>query len=151
MCRSVSHLRSQLLDGPGQMGARTVCIPTQFGNRRFVRIIRGHSPVSSSGDGLTRRNLLRSKVVRWSRWPERGGRARRGTFAPSRHSARGADVMADNVLKRGHPDRSRINMNEDHEVKYWTKHLAITRGELQRLVDKVGNSASAVRKELGAG
>jgi hypothetical protein len=59
--------------------------------------------------------------------------------------------MADNILKRGHPDRSRINMNEDHEVKYWTKHLAITRGELQRLVDKVGNSASAVRKELGAG
>jgi hypothetical protein len=58
-------------------------------------------------------------------------------------------MMADNVLKRGQPDRSRINMSESYEVRYWTKHLGITRDELQRLVDKVGNSASAVRKELG--
>jgi hypothetical protein len=57
--------------------------------------------------------------------------------------------MADNVLKRGQPDRSRINMSESYEVRYWTKHLGITRDELQRLVDKVGSSASAVRKELG--
>ena len=58
--------------------------------------------------------------------------------------------MTDDLLNRGQPDRSRINMNEDHEVKYWTRHLNVTREELQRLVDKVGNSASAVRKEFGA-
>jgi hypothetical protein len=57
--------------------------------------------------------------------------------------------MADNLLKRGQPDRRLINMDEDHEVKYWTKHLAVSREELQRAVDKVGNSAAAVRKELG--
>jgi len=34
-------------------------------------------------------------------------------------------------------------------VKYWTKHLGVTQDELQRAVDKVGNSAAAVRKELG--
>jgi hypothetical protein len=58
--------------------------------------------------------------------------------------------MADNTTKRGQPDRSKINMNEDYEVKYWAKELGVTRDELQRLVDKVGNSAAAVRKELSA-
>jgi hypothetical protein len=61
------------------------------------------------------------------------------------------DAMSDDVLKRGQPDRSHINMHEDYEVKYWSKHLGVTREELQRLVDKVGNGASAVRKELGHG
>jgi hypothetical protein len=57
--------------------------------------------------------------------------------------------MADNKLNRGEPDRSKINMNEDYEVRYWTKHLGISREELKRAVDKVGDSAAAVRKELG--
>lgn len=57
--------------------------------------------------------------------------------------------MSDNLLNRGQPDRSLINMNEEHEVKYWTKHLSVSREELQRAVDKVGNAAAAVRKELG--
>jgi len=57
--------------------------------------------------------------------------------------------MSDDVLKRGQPDRSHINMHEDYEVKYWCKHLGVTREELQQLVDKVGNAARAVRKQLG--
>lgn len=55
----------------------------------------------------------------------------------------------DNLTKRNQPDRSKINMHEDHEVKYWTKALGVSRDELQKAVDKVGNSAAAVRKELG--
>lgn len=47
------------------------------------------------------------------------------------------------------PLRNRIAMAEELEVKYWTKHLGVTRDELQRAIDKVGNSAAAVRKELG--
>jgi hypothetical protein len=58
-------------------------------------------------------------------------------------------TMSDDLLNRGQPDRSRINMHEDYEVKYWCKHLGVAREELQRLVDKVGSAASAVRKELG--
>jgi hypothetical protein len=57
--------------------------------------------------------------------------------------------MVDDKINRVQPDRSRINMDEDYEVKYWTKHLDVSREELQRAVDKVCNSASAVRKELG--
>ena len=32
-------------------------------------------------------------------------------------------VMADDKTNRGEPDRSRINMSEDYEVKYWTERL----------------------------
>ena len=56
--------------------------------------------------------------------------------------------MTDSLTKRDQPDRSKINMNEDYEVRYWTKHLNISKEELQKIVDKVGNSAAAVRKEL---
>ena len=57
--------------------------------------------------------------------------------------------MPDDRSKRGAADRSKISMGEDHEVRYWTKHLGISRDELQKAVDKVGNSAAAVRKQLG--
>ena len=57
--------------------------------------------------------------------------------------------MADDLTKRSQPDRSLINMSEDHEVKYWTKHLGVSREELQGAIDKVGNAAAAVRKQLG--
>ncbi|MGY4626833.1 DUF3606 domain-containing protein [Bradyrhizobium sp. USDA 4486] len=52
------------------------------------------------------------------------------------------------IGKRVQPDRNKIDMNDDYAVKYWTHELGITRSRLQRLVDKVGNSAAAVRKEL---
>jgi hypothetical protein len=54
----------------------------------------------------------------------------------------------DNLTKRDTPDRSKINMQESWEVKYWTRELGISQAELQKIVDKVGNSAAAVRKEL---
>jgi hypothetical protein len=57
--------------------------------------------------------------------------------------------MSDDRLNQGQPDRSKINMHEDYEVRYWTKHLGITRDELAKVVEKVGNSAKAVEKELG--
>lgn len=56
----------------------------------------------------------------------------------------------DNLSNRGQPDRSKINMHEAHEVKYWTHQLGVTKDQLQKVVDKVGNSAAAVRKELAA-
>jgi hypothetical protein len=56
----------------------------------------------------------------------------------------------DDLKKTGQQDRSKINMHEDYEVKYWTKELGVDKEQLQKLVDKVGNSAAAVRKELAA-
>jgi 3-oxoacyl-[acyl-carrier-protein] synthase III len=57
--------------------------------------------------------------------------------------------MTDNLLDKGQRDRSHIAMGQPHEVHYWTKHLGVSKEELQRTVEKVGNSAAAVRKELG--
>jgi hypothetical protein len=55
----------------------------------------------------------------------------------------------DNLTKKKQPDRSKINLSENFEVKYWLKALAVSKDELVRAIDKVGNSAAAVRKELG--
>jgi Protein of unknown function (DUF3606) len=55
----------------------------------------------------------------------------------------------DRLTKPVQPDRSKINMNEPNEVKYWTRALKVSKEELQKAVDKVGNSVATVRKELG--
>jgi Protein of unknown function (DUF3606) len=57
--------------------------------------------------------------------------------------------MTDNRRNSGTPDRSKIAMHVASEVKCWTKHLGVTRDELQRAIEKVGNSAASVRKQLG--
>ncbi len=57
--------------------------------------------------------------------------------------------MSDDLSKRGEPDRSRISLAEPHEVRYWTETLGIGFDELKSVVDKVGNTAMAVRHELG--
>ena len=57
--------------------------------------------------------------------------------------------MPDDLSKRGSPERNKILMHKEREVHYRSKHLRVRREELQRAVDRVGNSATAVRKELG--
>lgn len=59
--------------------------------------------------------------------------------------------MVDNPALRGEQDRSRIAMHEEHEVRYWTHHLGVTREQLQSAVDAVGHSAAAVREHLSGG
>lgn len=57
--------------------------------------------------------------------------------------------MADDLKNRGAQDRARISMTEEHEVRYWTHALGVSREQLAAAVAKVGNSAEAVRRELG--
>jgi len=54
----------------------------------------------------------------------------------------------ESLTKRIKPDRSKINMHQAWELDHWTKELGVSKSELQRLIDKVGNSAAEVRKEL---
>ena len=54
----------------------------------------------------------------------------------------------DQLTRRDTRDRSKINMQERWEVKYWARELGVSHSELQKAVDKVGNSAAAVRTEL---
>lgn len=46
------------------------------------------------------------------------------------------------------PDRSKIDLANETETKFWARELGISLEELSKLIDKVGNSAAAVRKEL---
>lgn len=56
--------------------------------------------------------------------------------------------MADDTDIRGPQDRSRINTDQDYEVRYWTRELNVSEEELRRAVRSVGNSADKVREHL---
>ena len=57
--------------------------------------------------------------------------------------------MADDLSNRGPQDRSRVNVNETHELRYWTKELGATEAQLRAAVAAAGTSAQAVRNYLG--
>ncbi|MDR0182080.1 DUF3606 domain-containing protein [Lysobacter arvi] len=59
--------------------------------------------------------------------------------------------MGDNTNTRGEPDRSRINVHQEHEVRYWTQALDVTEEELRAAVDAVGPAASKVREYFQRG
>lgn len=56
--------------------------------------------------------------------------------------------MADDKNSIGSPDRDRISLSEEYEVRDWTKSLGVSEDELREAVDAVGNSADAVRAYL---
>src|SRR5262245_8477542 len=58
------------------------------------------------------------------------------------------ELEAKSMEAPGAPDRSRISMNDKHEVNYWTETLGCSKDELAAAVAKVGNSADAVRRQL---
>ena len=57
--------------------------------------------------------------------------------------------MPDDKKKPGGQDRTRINVNEEYEVRDWSKKFGVTTEELKKAVAKVGTSAEAVKKHLG--
>lgn len=57
--------------------------------------------------------------------------------------------MSDDLNNSGPADRSRINVNEAWELRWWTHSLAVSEKELRAAVDAVGASANAVRQHLG--
>jgi hypothetical protein len=57
--------------------------------------------------------------------------------------------MADDKKRPGRSDRDKINVNEDYELRDWSKKFGVSKEELKKAVQKVGNSAEAVRKQLG--
>jgi hypothetical protein len=56
--------------------------------------------------------------------------------------------MSDDLKNRGGQDRLRINVNEEHEVRYWTQELGVSKEELERAIQAVGVMAEDVRKHL---
>jgi hypothetical protein len=57
--------------------------------------------------------------------------------------------MADDKSNRGRQDRERIDVNDPHELRNWSKSLHKTPDEIKDAVRVVGNSATKVREHLG--
>ena len=62
----------------------------------------------------------------------------------------GGKLMSDNLQDRGPQDRARINVNEEWELRYWTKELGVSEDQLRKAVQQAGPSVEAVRKQLKA-
>jgi hypothetical protein len=56
--------------------------------------------------------------------------------------------MADNPNLRGQQDRQRIDVNQEHELRYWTKELKCTETELRDAVRMVGVMVDRVKAHL---
>jgi hypothetical protein len=59
--------------------------------------------------------------------------------------------MSDDKTKSGGQDRARININEDYELRDWSKKFGVTQDQLKAAVKKVGDRAEAVAKHLKEG
>jgi hypothetical protein len=56
--------------------------------------------------------------------------------------------MTDDKTQTGDPDRRQISLSENYELRDWSKKFGVTEDQLRRAVEKVGNEASEVEKEL---
>jgi hypothetical protein len=59
------------------------------------------------------------------------------------------NTMADDKSKSGGQDRTRIDVNEDYELRDWARKLNVTPDRLKAAVKEVGTAAKDVEKHLG--
>jgi hypothetical protein len=60
-------------------------------------------------------------------------------------------IMADNKNNSGRPDRDRISLSEDYEVRDWSKKFRVSPEELKKAVKQVGSNARDVEAYLKKG
>lgn len=56
--------------------------------------------------------------------------------------------MADDVKQTGKPDDQRINIDQEHELNYWSRELGVSREELRAAVQNAGPMVKNVRQHL---
>jgi hypothetical protein len=56
--------------------------------------------------------------------------------------------MADDLKQTGRADDQRINIDQDHELNYWSKELGVSRDELRSAVQQAGPMVRDVRQHL---
>lgn len=56
--------------------------------------------------------------------------------------------MTDGKIKPGGMDRTRINVNEEHELHDWADRFGVSRGELIRAIEAVGSHVKSVELHL---
>ena len=58
--------------------------------------------------------------------------------------------MSDDLSKRGGSDRARININQEHEVRYWAEKFGVSTEQLREAIGAVGDRADRVEDRLKA-
>lgn len=56
--------------------------------------------------------------------------------------------MVDDKTRSGGQDRERINVNEDYELRDWSKKFGVSPDQLKAAVQAVGTNAAAVEQHL---
>jgi hypothetical protein len=59
--------------------------------------------------------------------------------------------MSDDKKQTGNPDRSRINLSEDYEVRDWAERFGVSTEALRAAAEKAGPMALDVARELNRG
>jgi hypothetical protein len=57
--------------------------------------------------------------------------------------------MADDLKQTGKPDDARINPDQEHELRYWSEKLGVSREQLRDAVAKAGPMVKDVQQHLG--
>ena len=58
--------------------------------------------------------------------------------------------MADDRSLRGGQDRTRVNMDQDYEAKYWANKWGVSQEELRAAVAQVGPMVSDLERHFGS-
>ncbi len=56
--------------------------------------------------------------------------------------------MADDLKKTGKQDDERINVDQDHELSYWSEKLGVSRDQLRKAVQAAGPMVKDVQRHL---
>lgn len=56
--------------------------------------------------------------------------------------------MADDPKKTGKQDDERINVDQDHELSYWSEKLGVSRDQLRKAVQAAGPMVKDVQRHL---
>jgi hypothetical protein len=70
-----------------------------------------------------------------------------GCFISSNYWHRETNTVG-SLTRKEAPDRGKINIHDPAVAKWWSHELDVSREQLCGLIDKVGNSAATVMKEL---
>jgi hypothetical protein len=56
--------------------------------------------------------------------------------------------MSDNLKERGPRDRSRVDVNESWELRYWSDKFGVSHETLKGVVKEVGDRSEDVEREI---
>ncbi len=56
--------------------------------------------------------------------------------------------MPDDLQQRGGQDRERINVNEPHELRYWSRQFNVSEDDVKAAVEAVGDRVDDVRERV---